>query len=430
MYPPAAAYPRRPGWARRSTSRAPAGNRRRVRRPRTLVAPSRAASRSSSSCSCARRWASLPNRSACTIAGAVNSRASSRSARTGAGRSSTASRSRTSARNSRASRPGADRLIARLLGRAALVLELEREALHRAVARCSASRSSSSTSAARPAALAISLLAPGREAREFLRHWCASGSPCSICRHRCRARSAAGPRVHGSGDIAGGTAAIQRLAQLQLLLDRLAARLGATSVRGLRTCAVGARLVLRVRPPPGRRGYAAAGGCIPHGPALSEPRPIAMPGDPRPRRIERLVGRCRCRALFASRVRRRGRSSGYSAIYAPGGGCVRRSVGLKRDGRAPGLRRTACVRRLQFPAGPRTPRAGHACPGTGLSRARAKPISARSPARCGRARPRARCPEAPRAGSSSSSARILHRQRPQAPSCSRLRRTPMRSCAG
>jgi protein ImuB len=83
--------------------------------------------------------------------------------------------------------------------------------------------------------LSIGLSAPGREAREFLalarERLATLDLPAPVRALRLQALEFTAPAIL-QADLFGSDA--QRLAQLQLLLDRLAARLGATSVRGLR----------------------------------------------------------------------------------------------------------------------------------------------------------------------------------------------------
>jgi protein ImuB len=140
--------------------------------------------------------------------------------------------------------------------------------------------------------LAIGLSAPGREAREFLalvrERLAVLDLPAPVRALRLQALEFTAPAIM-QADLFGSDA--QRLAQLQLLLDRLAARLGATSVRGLRQ-----RADYRpehgwcyVEPAPGaagtpRQADASARPCY----LLPEPRPIAAPGEllAGPERIE------------------------------------------------------------------------------------------------------------------------------------------------
>jgi protein ImuB len=83
--------------------------------------------------------------------------------------------------------------------------------------------------------LPIGLSAPGREARDFLalvrERLATLDLPAPVRALRLQALEFTAPAILQT-DLFGSDA--QRLAQLQLLLDRLAARLGAMSVRGLR----------------------------------------------------------------------------------------------------------------------------------------------------------------------------------------------------
>jgi protein ImuB len=140
--------------------------------------------------------------------------------------------------------------------------------------------------------LAIGLSAPGREAREFLalvrERLATLDLPAPVCALRLQALEFTAPAIV-QADLFGSDA--QRLQQLQLLLDRLAARLGATSVRGLR-----ARADYRpergwcfVEPAPSAAGAQRQSG-TPARPCylLPEPRQIAAPGEllAGPERIE------------------------------------------------------------------------------------------------------------------------------------------------
>jgi protein ImuB len=139
--------------------------------------------------------------------------------------------------------------------------------------------------------LAIGLSAPGREAREFLalvrERLATLELPAPVRALRLQALEFTAPAIV-QADLFGSDA--QRLQQLQLLLDRLAARLGATSVRGLRGRA-------DYRPEhgwcyvePGATGTAG----VPAGASprpcylLPEPQQIAAPGEllAGPERIE------------------------------------------------------------------------------------------------------------------------------------------------
>ena len=86
--------------------------------------------------------------------------------------------------------------------------------------------------------LAIGLSAPGREARELLalvrERLAVLELPAPVRALRLQALEFTAPAIVQT-DLFGSDA--QRLAQLQLLLDRLQARLGTMNVRGLRTCA-------------------------------------------------------------------------------------------------------------------------------------------------------------------------------------------------
>jgi len=140
--------------------------------------------------------------------------------------------------------------------------------------------------------LAIGLSAPGREAREFLalvrERFAVLDLPGPVCALRLQALEFTAPAIV-QADLFGSDA--QRLAQLQLLLDRLGARLGATSVRGLRSCADyrPERGWCYVEPTPAapdtqRPAGASARPCY----LLPEPRQIALPGEllAGPERIE------------------------------------------------------------------------------------------------------------------------------------------------
>jgi protein ImuB len=140
--------------------------------------------------------------------------------------------------------------------------------------------------------LTIGLSAPGREARELLalvrERLATLQLPSPVRALRLQALEFTAPAI-AQTDLFGSDA--QRLQQLQLLLDRLQARLGAMSVRGLR-----ARADYRqehgwcyVEPAPGvvgaqRQSDAPARPCY----LLPEPRQIAAPGEllAGPERIE------------------------------------------------------------------------------------------------------------------------------------------------